>query len=86
MCSLELSSLTQYPLRISFPLIQCLYFLKTSYILFKYIRYTSYSLFSNNTLSSLNKELFLSFLPLSFPHHLLVEVNGFEPMTPSLQS
>ena len=49
-----------------------------------YTRYTSYSLNPNNTLNFLIKDLFCSFIPL--PHSPLVEVNGFEPMTPSLQS
>ena len=47
-----------------------------------YTRYTSYSLCPNNTLIS-QGYLFVSFNYRSF---LMVEVNGFEPMTPSLQS
>ena len=73
----------------SYPLINffifkkiCKYFSKTSYII-RYTRYTSYSLFSTSTLFS--RVSLLRFFPTAF-HLLLVEVNGFEPMTPSLQS
>ena len=57
----------------------CKYFSKTSYI-FRYTRYTSYSLFSTSPLLQ-GISSCLTALNLS-----LVEVNGFEPMTPSLQS
>ena len=49
-----------------------------------YTRYTSYSLNPNNTLNFLIKDTFL--LLHTAPTLSLVEVNGFEPMTPSLQS
>ena len=53
-----------------------------------YNRYTSYSLNLNNIPYVSARIPFTSlYHTLSYPLHLsLVEVNGFEPMTPSLQS